>query len=114
MGRISTGANSIYGAPNINNNAVLQAGANTAAFYCAVRNSSSSNTFYRNAINVASSTTGVGAPSATVHILNRNGSAAASNGRLAFVSMGAGMTADQARDFYTLVQAYQTALGRQV
>jgi hypothetical protein len=114
MGRISIGTNPIYGAPNINNNAVLQAQVNTAAFYCAVRNSSNSSTFYRNAISVASSSTGVGAPTNSVYLLNRNGSTAASNGRLAFVSMGAGMTAQQALDFYNIVQAYQTALGRQV
>jgi hypothetical protein len=114
MGRISTGANPIYGAPNLPNNLVMVGTTNTAGFYCPVRNSINSSTFYRNGISIATSSNTTAAPSATVYLLNRNGSLAASNGRLAFVSMGAGMTDDQARDFYTLVQAYQTALGRQV
>lgn len=114
MGRISTGANPIFGAPNLPNSLVMVGTTNAAGFYCPVRNSINSSTFYRNGISIATSSNTTAAPSVTVHLLNRNGSAAASNGRLAFVSMGAGMTAQQSRDFYTLVQAYQTALGRQV
>jgi hypothetical protein len=114
LGRLSTGANPLFGNPNLANASYMSAGTNTSGFYCPVRNSSSSSTFYRNGVSVATSSTATAAPTVSVYLLNRNGSLAASNGRLAFVSMGAGLTAQQALDLYNLVQNYQTALARQV
>jgi hypothetical protein len=114
MGRFSTSPNAIFGGANINNNAVMSAGTNTAGFYSPVRLSSSSSIFYRNGISVASTSTGTGAPNVSVYLLNRNGSLAASNTRLSFVSMGASLTAQQSLELYNIVQMYQTALGRQV
>jgi len=114
LGRLSTGGNPLFGNPNLANASYMSAGTNASGFYCPVRNSSSSSTFYRNGLSVATSSAATAAPTVSVYLLNRNGSLAASNGRLAFVSMGAGLTAQQALDLYNLVQTYQIALGRQV
>lgn len=114
IGRLGSGGNPIFGNPNLANASYMSAGTNATGFYCPVRTASNSSTFYRNGLSVATSAVATAAPTVSVYLLNRNGSVAASNGRLAFVSMGAGLTAQQALDLYNLVQTYQIALGRQV
>jgi len=50
-----------------------------------------------------------------VHARNANGSAEAFNdGRILAYSIGLGMTAQQVTDFYNAMQAFQTALGREL
>ena len=115
IGRLSTGANPIYGNPNLANTQYMSAATNATGFYNPVRTTSTSSVFYRNGASVATSAQATSSPTSQVYLFNRGIAAnAASNGRLAFVSFGDGLTAQEARDFYTLVQAYQTALGRQV
>ena len=113
---IRTSGSVIGGNPNLLNSSFMSAGANFTGFFQPVRTGATTSVFYRNGASVATSTGGISTPGATptAYILNRSGSASPSNARLAFASLGQGMTADQARDFYTLVQAYQVSLARQV
>jgi len=53
-------------------------------------------------------------PNLTLTIGNSNGGSEFSNRNYAFASIGAGFDLTTEADFYTAVQAYQTALGRQV
>ena len=113
-----TGGAFIFGNANASNSQYMQGLAPSTGFYMPVRTGATTNAFYRNGVNVASTNTnaGVSVPTVPIWLLNRSGLGGASpmNGKIAFASLGAGMTAQQARDFYTIVQTYQTALGRQV
>jgi hypothetical protein len=113
---IRTGGGLLGGNPNISNASFMSAGANFTGFFQPVRTGTSTSVFYRNGLNVATSVQGVSTPgiTPTVYVLNRGGNASPSNARLAFASLGRGMTAQQSKNFYNIVQAYQTALGRQV
>ena len=116
LGRISAGT-FYFASANASNANYMQVSPITTGFYSPVRTGANTSTLYRNGINT-NSPTGTTAPTASplaaTYLFNRTTLGSGSNGTLSFVSMGDGMTADQSRDFYTLVQAYQTALGRQV
>lgn len=104
----------LVGNANLQNASFMSAGANFTGFFQPVRTGATTSVFYRNGASVATSTGAVSNPNTNALILNRGGSASPSNARLAFASLGQGMTADQARDFYNLIQAYQVSLARQV
>jgi hypothetical protein len=113
LGRISAGT-FLFATANAINTNFMSSGTISTGFYMPVRTGATTSAFYRNGIRVATSNAALNVPTSTVAIFNRNNYQAASNGRLAFVSFGDGLTAQESLDFYNIVQAYQTALGRQV
>lgn len=77
---------------------------------------------YRNAVNLAGGVAaGVGFSALTAKIyiaahsfIGSNSVGGNSSGEIAFATIGLGLTTDEVSYFYTIVQNYQTALGRQV
>lgn len=94
----------------------------SAAFYVGSRTSSSSGdcVMYRNGVagtTTAGSNSGKSLPTVELSLLavNSSGSYTQHSARqVAFISVGDGLTATDVANLYTLVQAFQTALGRQV
>jgi hypothetical protein len=78
--------------------------------------SNNTNALYKNGSSIASATSTMQVTqNATIHLFKCNGVAGGfSNRECAFASIGHGMTAGQVAIFNTLVQAFQTTLGRQV
>jgi hypothetical protein len=91
-------------------------GGDGSGLYIATRTSGSYQAGYRNGVLIGSSTSAVYAlPNVPVLIGGLNGYAREySDIPFGFASIGEGLTAQNATDLYTVVQAYQTALGRQV
>jgi hypothetical protein len=91
------------------------------AFYCGGTNGTSNQRLYKNGVSVLSGTsqqTGfsncnmfIGAVNSLLTIPSTAGF---SNKELAFASLSNGLSATEAANLYTRVQAYQTTLGRQV
>lgn len=116
FGRIGAGT-FYFGAANATNANFMQVSPITTGFYSPVRTGSNTSALYRNGINTNSptgTTAGTTSPNTATYLFNRTSLAVGSNGTLSFVSMGDGMTAQEAKEFYILVQSYQRALGRQV
>jgi hypothetical protein len=94
----------------------------SAAFYVGSRMSSSSGdgVLYRNGVagtTGAGSNSGKSLPTVELSLLAVKASGTYtqySARQVAFISIGSGLTSTDASNLYTLVQAYQTALGRQV
>jgi hypothetical protein len=94
------------------------ASTNSTGFWCGATNGGTSQVLYRNGSSYATGTAGSGS------LANRNlflGAANAggaadffSNKEYAFASIGSGLSATEASNFNTAVQAFQTTLGRQV
>jgi hypothetical protein len=115
LGRLST-SGFAFATVNTNNSNFMQTSVMTTGFYLPVR-TGTANVFYRNGANVNSptgSTSTVSAPAAATYLFNRTTLGSATNGRIGFVSLGDSLTTQESLDFYNIVQAYQTALGRQV
>jgi hypothetical protein len=90
-------------------------------FYIQSRTSSTLVTYYKNGTSVnsstASNTIGLSLVEYYINAYNNNGAILAgsySNQRCAWMSFGLGLTSQQASDYYTIIQNYQTILGRQV
>lgn len=83
------------------------------------RTSSSVRTIYKNGVNVATdSVVSVGLPLVGIYLGTRNvdgaASAPSSSARHQFDSIGSGLSSGDASTLYTLIQAFQTSLSRQV
>ena len=93
---------------------------NTAAgFWLGTKRSSTDREIYRNGISEASTTTSDTStmPNANIYIGARNGNSGVdlwSTKEMSFISIGDGLTSVDAANLYTIVQKYQTTLGRQV
>lgn len=99
----------------INNSGIIDSGVATTGFYCASRISNTDSRLYRNGVQVGTtSATAASASTGSIGIHARGNGSFPSNNRIAFVSIGDGLNAVEARTLYQLVQIYQTALGRQV
>lgn len=91
----------------------------SAAMYVSSRNTRYDGAIYRNGVAGSLATDNVGwlQPNANMYVLARNNAGTAvnySSRSVAFISIGDGLTATDVSNLYTLVQAYQTTLGRQV
>lgn len=110
--------------PNGTGAAQVAAASNTssAAFYTLsrVNSSASGSSIYRNAVvgaTTGSNNVGYTHPNSTLMVLARGNPGAPSlfsNRQVALISVGSGLTSTDASNLYTLVQSYQTTLGRQV
>ena len=91
-------------------------GGDGSGLYIATRTGQTAQAGYRNGVLVGSDASGVYAlPTTSVFIGGLNGYPREySDMPMGFASIGDGLTAQNAADLYTVVQAYQTALGRQV
>ena len=93
---------------------------NTAAgFWLGTKRSSTDREIYRNGISEASTSTSDSTtmPNANLYIGARNGNGGVdlySTKEMSFISIGDGLTDTDAANLYTIVQKYQTTLGRQV
>jgi hypothetical protein len=101
--------------------ASLNATATTAAgHWLGVNQPSTAATIYRNGVQDSATTGAVATPTSSsifVFALNRAALSSASDGfsgRLGAYSIGVAMTATQASAYYAALQAFQTALGRNV
>lgn len=87
-------------------------------FWCGGTNGSSSQTLYRNGSSFATGTQGSGSfANNNIYLGASNGNGTASffaKKQYAFASIGDGLSATEASNFYTAVQAFQTTLSRQV
>jgi hypothetical protein len=102
-----------------NNYVTLNATTDSRGFYCGLTNGSSTQILYRNGINVLSGTsTQSGFSNSNLYIsaVNDVGSGASqySSKQYAFATIGDGLTNTDATNLYTIVQNFQTTLGRQV
>jgi hypothetical protein len=92
------------------------AGTLTAAHYVANRDSSTTSNLYRDAIDISTqdvASTGVSAFDYFIGAQNNAGSATFyTNGTVDFAHVGAGLTANQAKDLYDAITTYNTALSR--
>lgn len=95
--------------------------ANSRAFYCGGTNGSSNQRLYKNGVSVLSGTSQqLGFSNCNIFISAVNSlltipsTAGYSNKELAFVSLSDGLSATEAANYYTVVQAFQTTLSRQV
>jgi hypothetical protein len=92
---------------------------NSTGYYIGGKNGSTTTKFYKNGISVASEVkANTTATNTSIYFaaLNQNGTAVSgfSNRQVAFSSIGDGLTDTDAANLYTRVQAFQTALSRQV
>lgn len=94
------------------------ANANSQGHYLASRTGSTTNTGYKNGSSILASTVvSTVRPSTNVYLGARNNNGAADNfsaRELALASIGSGLTAGEASTLYTLIQAMQTSLSRNV
>jgi hypothetical protein len=92
------------------------AGTLTAAHYVANRDSSTTSNLYRDAIDISTqdvASTGQSAFDYFIGAQNNAGSATFyTNGTVDFAHIGAGLTANQAKDLYDAITTYNTALNR--
>lgn len=100
-------------------NGITVANSNSTGFYVSTRNSSTSLKLFKNNTQLGSTYTG--ANGSRLDVTMPIGSYKVgttpnyySNRQYAFASIGDGLTDTEAANFYTAVQAFQTALGRQV
>lgn len=99
----------------INNSGIINSGVATAGFYCASRISNTDSRLYRNGVQVGTtSTTAASASTSAIGIHARGNGTLSSNNRIAFVSIGDGLTFIEQAILYGMVQDYQIALNRQV
>ena len=91
---------------------------NTQGLFVASRNSSTSYTNYRNSTNLGSATiNSFERPTRVIYIGAQNSNGVAqvfSTRQLAFAFISTGLTAEEVSTLYTIVQQYQTILGRAV
>lgn len=92
---------------------------NSTGYYIGGKNGSTTTKFYKNGTNVVSiAKADTTATNTSIYLasLNQNGtpSYGFSNKQVAFSSIGDGLTDTEAANLYTRVQAFQTALSRQV
>lgn len=92
---------------------------NRLGFGLSSRTSATVTTIYKNGTSVGSGNSGGSLPTFEVWIGNLNISGGPygqgwTNNRFGFASIGTSLDATEAANFYTVVQAYQTALSRQV
>jgi hypothetical protein len=91
-----------------------------ASFWLGVNQSAGNGIVYRNGVQDTTGTTTPSTPPASeifVFAANRASTSSATDffgGRLSSYSIGLSMTALQASSYYTALQAFQTALGRNV
>jgi hypothetical protein len=101
-----------------NNYVTLNPDTNSLGFYCGLTNGSSTQILYKNGINVLSGTsTQSGFSNSNLYISAVNELNIAqqySSKQYAFGSIGEGLSATEASNFYTAVQNFQTTLTRQV
>jgi hypothetical protein len=90
----------------------------STGFYVGSRTASNYHALFKNGSNVASNTTSGGTlPTTQLYLFNHNASGVlgvANSKQCAFASIGDGLSDTDALNFYNIVQAYQTILGRQV
>lgn len=104
---------------NFNTDIAITAVTDTKGFFLVTRSSNSLATMYKNN-SVQGTTTQASTGINTVRSVylgayNNNGSSSfISNKQYAFSSIGNGLNATQSSDYYTIVQAFQTSLSRQV
>lgn len=101
--------------------AITGANYNSAAFFLASRTSSTSHVLYRNATNIAQSSGSVSGKLPILPIYLGGFSGTVPSGydntdtkQVAFATIGAGLTSDQARALNTIVEKFNDALGRGV
>jgi hypothetical protein len=105
---------------NINSTStyITHSDTDSRAFYIGNRTASNVVNGFRNNLKLATGTTASTTPStASVYLgaINRNGTVAFySTKQCAFASIGDGLTDAEALNYYTIVQAFNTTLGRQV
>ena len=104
---------------NINQSASsIVANANSTGHYLASRTGATTNTGYRNGASIlASAVVSTTRPSTNVYLGARNNNGTADNfsaRELALASIGSGLTAGEISTLYTLIQAFQTSLSRNV
>jgi hypothetical protein len=90
---------------------------NSSGFYVQSRRGATDGEAYKNGASVGTDSTNSGQdiPNVNVHICKRSDSAASFSDRnIALATLGQGLTDQQAADYYTAVQTFQTTLGRQV
>lgn len=89
----------------------------TAGFVTGSINGTATQTLYKNGSNIkTSNTAGVSVPTSTLYLAAHNNGGATNYGNkeCALASIGDGLDATQAANFYTAVQAFNTTLSRQV
>jgi hypothetical protein len=106
---------------NMNTSYVDATNTDARGFFIETRTSSTLVSYYKNGSlfnsSTASNTTGLPNLEYYINAFNDGGAVFAtsySNQRCAWVSFGKGLTIQQAADYYTIIQNYQTILGRQV
>jgi hypothetical protein len=90
---------------------------NSAAFFLALRNNSTSENTFKNTTKYTRTVTSISLINLNIYLgaLNNNGTAAAFSTRQnAFASIGDGLLDAQASAFYSVVQSFQVALNRAV
>jgi hypothetical protein len=108
-----------YDSGNFNNNRITYTSTDGSGFFLGKVNSDLTSKLFRNNVQVASKTitNQAGLSSFKNFILGYNESPATiyySPKQLAFASMGTGLSDSEASNYYTLVQQFQTSLGRSV
>jgi hypothetical protein len=106
--------NALYFAVNNNENNVATS-SDGSGYFIGSRTASNALALYRNNSTTFSGTTAsTSLTTNTVKYLSLNGSTNFSTKQVAFATIGSGLTSGEASTLYTIVQAYQTTLGRQV
>ncbi len=94
------------------------ANANSTGHYLASRTGATTNTGYKNGASILSSAVvSTTRPSVSLYLGARNNNGTADNfsaRELAMASIGSGLTSGETSTLYTLIQAFQTSLSRQV
>ena len=115
--QIRSSANNINGVLN-DKTGTVAANSDSSGFFIANRTASTVVNIWKNGVKQNTSAVASFSPSTIVQYLgayNLNGTASNfSNREVAFASLGSGLTDAEAANFYTVVQAYQTELSRQV
>ena len=93
--------------------------ANGAGLFTATRTGSTVEDGFRNATRVInSSQTSTGLPSGSIYLMARNSATGVAEGfnnrGYAWFSVGSGLSSPDVSNYYTIIQAFQTALSRQV
>jgi hypothetical protein len=90
------------------------ANADSRGHFITNRNSLTNVTGYKNGVNVRDIAQTTGLSTRNIHLGSESGVVRFSTREYAFASIGDGLTDDQADDFYTAVQAFQTTLNREI
>jgi hypothetical protein len=115
---IQQGVAATFGTRNLGST-LTGAQTNRLGFGLSSRTSATVTTGYKNGVSILSGNSGGSLSPFEVWIGNLNISGGSygngwTNNRFGFASIGSGLNATEAANFYTVVQAYQTALSRQV